>query len=90
MAFGLPLRTRKIAVDVYGVLRCGRRCCQSAGSSCARACDLVDVLRQRQGRDVGLEAVDDRARLLAGAAVRGLDADVVAGLRLPRPARRRR
>ena len=43
----------------------------------------VDVAGERQRHDVGLEAVDDRARLLAGAAVRLLDGDVLAGLRLP-------
>src|SRR5690606_41796955 len=38
-----------------------------------RLADGVDVVRQRQGDDVGRQAVDHRARLLAGAAVRLLD-----------------
>ena len=45
--------------------------------------DLVDVVGERERDDVGVEAVDDRARLLARAAVRLLDGDDVAGLRLP-------
>jgi hypothetical protein len=45
--------------------------------------DSIDVVGQRQRDDVGLQAVDDRTRLLAGAAVRLLDGDVVAGLGLP-------
>ena len=45
--------------------------------------ELIDVAGERQRHDVGLEAVDHRARLLARAAVRLLDRDVFAGLRLP-------
>ena len=45
--------------------------------------DLVDVALERQRHDVGLEAVDDGARLGAGAAVRLLDGDGLAGLLLP-------
>ena len=45
--------------------------------------ELVDVTGERQRDDVGLEAVDDRARLFAGAAVRLLDRDVFAGLLFP-------
>ena len=45
--------------------------------------DGVDVERQRQRRDVGLEAVDDRARLLARSAVRLVDVDRLPGLLLP-------
>ena len=45
--------------------------------------DGVDVVRQRQRRDVGLQAVDDRARLLARSAVRLVDVDRLPGLLLP-------
>ena len=45
--------------------------------------DLVDVALERQRHDVGLEAVDDGAGLGAGAAVRLLDGDGLAGLLLP-------
>ena len=45
--------------------------------------DLVDVAGERERDDVGVEAVDDRARLLARAAVRLAHRDDVAGLRLP-------
>ena len=58
MPFGLPLRTRNTIVDVYGVLLCGRRFCQSAGSSFAVVGDRVDVVGERQRDDVGVEAVD--------------------------------
>ena len=44
--------------------------------------DRIDVVGQRQGHDIGVDAVDDGARLLAGAAVRCADLDVVAGLGL--------
>ena len=70
-------------VEVYGALLSGRRFCQSAGDQLAVLGDRVDVVGERQRHDVGLEAVDDRARLLARAAVRLVDGDVVAGLRLP-------
>ena len=60
-------------VDVYGVLLCGSRFCQSAGSSFALSRDRVDVGGERQRDDVGVEPVDHRARLLARAAVRLLD-----------------
>ena len=43
----------------------------------------VDVVGERQGDDVGLEAVDDRARLASRAAVRLVDGDVLPGLGLP-------
>ena len=43
----------------------------------------VNVVRQRERDDVGLQAVNDRARLFAGAAVRLLDDDGVAGFVLP-------
>ena len=45
--------------------------------------DGVDVALQRQGDDVGLEAVDHRPGLLAGAAMRGLHRHVLARLGLP-------
>ena len=70
-------------VDVYGVLLCGSRFCQSAGQQLAVLGDRVDVGGKRQRDDVGVETVDHRARLLAGAAVRLLDRDLLAGLRLP-------
>ncbi|MNK73376.1 hypothetical protein D3C87_928710 [compost metagenome] len=43
----------------------------------------VDVAAQRQRGHVGIDAVDDRTGLLARAAVRLLDAHVLAGLGLP-------
>jgi hypothetical protein len=45
--------------------------------------DRVHVGSQRQGHDIGLEAVDHRACLFARTAMRLLDHDGVAGLRLP-------
>ncbi len=45
--------------------------------------DRVDVGGERQRHDVGLQPVDHRARLRAGAAVRVLDRHRLAGLRLP-------
>ena len=61
----------------------GKRFCQSAGSSFACLRNRVDVVGQRERDHVGLEAVDDGLRLLAGAAVRLRDRDVVAGFGLP-------
>jgi hypothetical protein len=49
----------------------------------ARLRDGVDVVGEGERDDVGLEAVDHGARLLARAAVRLLELDVLAGLRLP-------
>ncbi len=43
----------------------------------------VNVIGQRQRDDIGLQAINHRTRLLAGAAVGLLDADGVAGLGLP-------
>ncbi len=76
-------------VEVYGELLSGSRFCQSLATSAAFG-DRIDVVGQRQRDDVGLQAVDHRARLLAGAAVRLLDGDVVAGLRSSTPWRRPR
>ena len=45
--------------------------------------ERVDVVGERQRDDVGGQAVDHRARLLARAAVRLADRDVLAGLLLP-------
>ena len=59
-------------VEVYGALLFGSFACQSAGSNFALG-DDVDVAGQCQGDDVGVQAVDHRARLLAGPAVRLLD-----------------
>jgi hypothetical protein len=70
MRLGLPLRTRNTIVDVYGVLLCGSRFCQSDGQQLRRVRDRVDVVGQRERHDVGVEPVDHGARLLAGAAVR--------------------
>ena len=47
--------------------------CQSAGIKLGQLGDLVDVVRQGERDDVGLQAVDHRAGLRAGAAVRLLD-----------------
>ena len=55
---------------------CGRRFCQSAGSSLAFWSDRVDVGGQRQRHDIGLEPVDHGARLGARAAMRRVDRDV--------------
>ena len=49
----------------------------------ALADDGVDVIGERQGHHIGVEAVDHRPRLGAGAAVRHLDRHGVAGLLLP-------
>ena len=46
-------------------------------------CNRIDVAGERERDDVGGQAVDDRARLLARAAVRLLDRDVVARLGFP-------
>src|SRR5690349_10804862 len=43
----------------------------------------VDVVAESERRDVGLEAVEDRARLLAGSAVGLLELDALAGLLQP-------
>ncbi len=45
--------------------------------------DGVDVALKGQGHDVGFKAVDDRAGLLAGPAMRLLDGDRLARVRLP-------
>ena len=45
--------------------------------------DRVDVGGERERDHVGLQAVDHRARLLAGAAVRGADLQRLAGLLFP-------
>ena len=45
----------------------------------------IDIVRQRQRDHVGIEAVDHRTRLLARAAMRLLDLQIVAGFRLPLP-----
>ena len=61
----------------------GSRVCQLAGILPVLLGDGVDVGGEREGDDVGVEAVDHRARLRAGAAVRGLDAQRLAGFGLP-------
>ncbi len=45
--------------------------------------DRIDIGCEREGDDIGLEAVDHGAGLLSGAAVRLLDGDGVASLGLP-------
>ncbi|MOA28380.1 hypothetical protein D3C78_1493200 [compost metagenome] len=45
--------------------------------------DGVDIALQRQRHHVGLKAVDNRARLLAGTAMRLLDGDVLTRIGLP-------
>ena len=45
--------------------------------------DLVDVACQRQGHDIGLQTVNHRAGLLAGAPVRLIDGDRLARPGLP-------
>src|SRR5690606_22220692 len=45
--------------------------------------DRIDVVSEGERDDIGGEAVDHGACLFAGAAMRLLDGDVVAGLRLP-------
>ena len=64
--------------EVVGAELLGSRLAQSSGIS-LRAGDGVDVARLVHRHDVGLEPVDDRARLLARAAVRLVDVDVLAG-----------
>ena len=53
------------------------------GNQLAGRHQRVDVVGERQRDDVGLEAVDDRARLASRAAVRLVDGDVLPGLGLP-------
>ena len=53
------------------------------GDHCRLRGDRVDVALERQRHHVGVEAVDDRAGLGAGAAMRLLDGDGLAGLLLP-------
>ena len=65
------------------MLFCGSRFCQSAGSKSGVLRNCVDVIGQGEGDDVGLQSVDDRAGLLARSAMRLLDRDCLAGLRLP-------
>ena len=61
--FGLPLRTRKTIVEVYGELLCGSRFCQSSAIR-PRFGDGVDVVGQRQGHHVGLRpSITERACL---------------------------
>jgi hypothetical protein len=57
-------------VEVYGELLWGSR-------------DRIDVGGQCQGDDIGFQAIDHRARLLAGTAVRGADLQGFAGLLFP-------
>src|SRR3546814_7836041 len=45
--------------------------------------DFIDVIGEREGHDIGFEPVNDRARLLARAAVRLLDRQWLTALRLP-------
>jgi len=47
--------------------------------------DCIHVARERERNDVRPQAIDDCARLLAGAAVRLPDLDVLAGFRFPMP-----
>ena len=74
--------------EVVGAALFGSRLAQSSGISLPRAM-RVDVARLVHRHDVGLEAVDHRARLLARAAVRLVDRDVLAGLLLPAALERR-
>ena len=83
MPFGLPLRTRNTIVEVYGQLLFGSRFCQAFGIRLPRSTSCVDVAGERERHDVGLEAVDHRARLLARAAVRLVDGDRLALRLLP-------
>ena len=55
IAFGLPWRTRKTIVDVYGIERLGSRVAQSAGKQ-PGARDRVDVVGEAERDHVGLEA----------------------------------
>jgi hypothetical protein len=45
--------------------------------------ELIHIARERKRHNIGLKAIDHRAGLLAGAAVRLLDGDVIARLRFP-------
>ena len=83
MPLGLPLRTRKTIVDVYGVALFGRRVSQPGLMAVGLVDDGVDVGSHAKRDDVGLQAIDYRARLFAGAAVRLLDVHGLAGLLLP-------
>ena len=69
-------------VDVYGELFCGSRFCHALSIRPALR-DCVDVVGEREGDDVGVETVDDGARLCAGPAVRLAKGDGLSALRLP-------
>ncbi len=83
MSFGLPLRTRNTIVDVYGELLFGKRVLPRCRQAPADGLDVVDVPRERERHDVGVQPVDDGARLAARAAVRHLHGDALAGVREP-------
>ena len=61
----------------------GKRFCQSAGKQPGVLGNRVDVVSQGQGDNVGLQSIDHRAGLLAGAGMGLLNGDRLAGLRLP-------
>ena len=69
-------------VDVYGELLFGRRVLPSWPAAASRWRD-ASMSPPGERHDVGLQAVDHRAGLLARAAVRLLDGDLVAGLLEP-------
>ena len=70
-------------IEVVGAALFGRRLAQSSGISLPRVGEDVDVAGLVHRHHVGLQAVDHRARLLARAAVRLVDRDVLAGRLLP-------
>jgi hypothetical protein len=53
------------------------------GGEQAALCKCFDVGAQRQRHHIGLQTIQHRARLCAGAGVGLVDGDALAGLRLP-------
>ncbi len=80
--FGLPLRTRKLIVEVYGQLLFGRRFCQSSGTRSPWVCSASISAAKRQGHHVCSKPVDHGARLFSRSAMRLLDNDIFPGLGL--------
>ena len=73
MPLGLPLRTSEADRRHVGRAVVGQSLLPVGGQELALVGDRVDVVREPERHHVGLEPVDDRARLLARAAVRLLD-----------------
>ena len=83
MPFGIALADQEHDRRGVGRRLFGQALRQSAGILPRVLGDRIDVAFERQRHHIGVEPVDHRARLLARAAMRGLDGDRLAGLRLP-------